>query len=168
MKSIATSALKNRPARSHVSWRSLAPLLLALLLLGACNRQLSAETLASERRALQSEITALRAEADSLNAANEEMRTRVAELVVLLENQQQELRGHLEVLGNSAETVQDRSENLSEQVQTAGEAAEDSQDVVNRALEEAAQEELNDIEENVDERIEDVQETQEAPPEGAP
>ncbi len=166
MKLTATSAIKNCPAGSRVSWRAFAPLLLALLLLGACNRQLSAETLAGERRALQSEITALRAEADSLNAANEEMRTRVAELVVLLENQQQELRGHLEVLGNSAETVQERSEGLTEQVEAAGEAAEDSQDVVNRALEEAAQEELSDIEQNVDERIEDVQETQEAQPEG--
>ena len=134
--------LHHRP--KHNRFR-LVSLLALLLLLGACNRQLSAESLANERRALQREITALRAEADSLSAANEEMRTRVAELMVLLETQQEELRSRVEAVESSAQTVQERSTGLEEQVESAGEAAEASQEVVDQALEQAAQEELETI-----------------------
>ena len=141
--------------------RVLTPLLLGLLLLGACDRQLTAETLANERRSLQREITALRTEAEGLDAANEELRRQVAELMVLLETQQEELRGRLEGIESSAGNLQERTEDLAEEVQDAGEAATESQDVVNRALEEAAQEELNDIGQNAEERIEAVQEVHE-------
>jgi len=146
--------------RAALPVRTLAPLLLALLFLGACDRQLSAETLAEERRSLQREVNALRTEAEGLNAANEELRIQVAELMVLLETQQEELRARLGGIENSAENVRERTEDLAEEVENAGEAADESQDVVNRALEEAAQEELRDIERNADERLDEIQEAQ--------
>jgi prefoldin subunit 5 len=125
-----------------VKRRSIGVLVAATLFLGACDNQLSAESLARERQALQREVNALRAEAESLRAANDELMSQLATITVLLETQREELRSRLDAFERSAERVQARASELGRTIEGAQSATEDAQRVADRALEQAAREEL--------------------------